>query len=272
MSLSKQLRIAHLSPALWRVTFDNPPINLLNPDTIGELRDLIAAMESETQLKVVVFDSANPDYFIAHYDIARAGEPMPPPGPTGLPPWTDFTVRLAETPVVSIAAIRGRARGVGNEFLLACDLRFASLERAIFGQPEVAVGVVPGGGAVDRLPLLLGRARALELLLGGDDLDAATAERYGLVNRALPDKDLDRFVDRLATRIASFDKPALATVKALVNRHSLPAPGDLLAATEAFRQSLAWEGVGRRVASLLARGLSKPGEFELNLGEHVGTP
>jgi enoyl-CoA hydratase/carnithine racemase len=127
MSLSKQLRIAHLSPALWRVTFDNPPINLLNPDTIGELRDLITAMESETQLKVVVFDSANPDYFIAHYDIARAGEPMPPCGPTGLPPWTDFTVRLAETPVVSIAAIRGRARGVGNEFLLACDLRFASL-------------------------------------------------------------------------------------------------------------------------------------------------
>lgn len=178
MSEQTQLRIAHDSPALWRVAFDNPPINLLDPDTIRELHQLVATIEAAEALKVVVFESANPDYFIAHYDISRASETPPY--------WADFTMRLAHAPVVSIAAVRGRARGVGNEFVLACDLRFASLERAFFCQPEVAVGVVPGGGALERLPPLLGRARALEVLLGSDDIDATTAERYGLANRAIP--------------------------------------------------------------------------------------
>jgi enoyl-CoA hydratase/carnithine racemase len=186
MPETRQFTVAEDSPSFWRVIFNNPPINLLDPDTIRELHQLIATVEATDALKVVVFESANPDYFIAHYDMSRASETPSAVAPGGLPPWTDVTMRLAHTSVVSIAAVRGRARGVGNEFVLACDLRFASLERAFFCQSEVAVGVVPGGGAVERLTPLLGRARALEILLGSDDLNAATAERYGLINRAIP--------------------------------------------------------------------------------------
>ena len=193
MLKTTQLNIVQESSAFWRVIFDNPPLNLLDPDTIGELQQLAAAIEAADALKVVVFESANPDYFIAHYDMSRAAETPSASVPGSLHPWADFTMRLADAPVVSIAAVKGRARGVGNEFALACDLRFASLERAFFCQPEVAVGIVPGGGAVERLPLLVGRARAIEILLGSDDIDAATAERYGLVNRAIPDVDFKQF-------------------------------------------------------------------------------
>ena len=155
MLKTTQLNIVQESSAFWRVIFDNPPLNLLDPDTIGELQQLVAAIEAANALKVVVFESANPDYFIAHYDMSRAAETPSASVPGSLHPWADFTMRLANAPVVSIAAVKGRARGVGNEFALACDLRFASLERAFFCQPEVAVGIVPGGGAVERLPLLV---------------------------------------------------------------------------------------------------------------------
>jgi enoyl-CoA hydratase/carnithine racemase len=154
--------------------------------------------------------------------------------------------------------------------VLACDLRFASLERAFFCQPEVAVGVVPGGGAVERLPPLLGRARALEILLGSDDLNAATAERYGLVNRAIPDADFDTFVTTFARRIASFDKQAIAAVKSLANRHGLPTQNELASSSAMFRQSVSWEGAKARIAQLIKAGLSKPGDFELRLGHHLG--
>jgi enoyl-CoA hydratase/carnithine racemase len=135
---------------------------------------------------VVVFDSADPDFFIAHFDIARAADTPNEPGPTGYSPWIDFTVRLARAPVISIAAVRGRARGVGSEFALACDLRFASLEKAIFAQPEVGSGLIPGGGGIERLPLVMGRARALEVIAGSSDFDAATAERYGWISDKAP--------------------------------------------------------------------------------------
>jgi enoyl-CoA hydratase/carnithine racemase len=258
---TRQFTVAEDSPSFWRVIFNNPPINLLDPDAIRELHQLIATVEATDALKVVVFESANPDYFIAHYDISRAGE---------TPPWADVTMRLAHASVVSIAAVRGRARGVGNEFVLACDLRFASLERAFFCQPEVAVGVVPGGGAVERLPPLLGSARALEILLGSDDLNAATAERYGLLNRAIPDADFDAFVTTFARRIASFDKRALAAVKSLVNRHGLPTRDELVWTSAMFRQSVSWEGAKARIAPLIKAGLSKPGDFELRPGHHLG--
>jgi enoyl-CoA hydratase/carnithine racemase len=270
MPETRQFTVAEDSPSFWRVIFNNPPINLLDLDTIRELHQLIATVEAADALKVVVFESANPDYFIAHYDMSRAGETSSAATPGALPPWTDVTMRLAHTSVVSIAAVRGRARGVGNEFVLACDLRFASLERAFFCQPEVAVGVVPGGGAVERLPPLLGRARALEILLGSDDLNAATAERYGLVNRAIPDADFDTFVTTFARRIASFDKQALAAVKSLVNRHGLPTQDELASSSTLFRQSASWEGAKTRIPQLIKAGLSKPGDFELRLGHHLG--
>ena len=270
MLKTTQLNIVQESSAFWRVIFDNPPLNLLDPDTIGELQQLVAAIEAADALKVVVFESANPDYFIAHYDMSRVAETLSASVPGSLHPWADFTMRLAHAPVVSIAAVKGRARGVGNEFVLACDLRFASLERAFFCQPEVAVGIVPGGGAVERLPLLVGRARAIEILLGSDDIDAATAERYGLVNRAIPDVDFNSFVVTFARRIASFDKQALAAVKALLNRTGLPTPEDLVSGSAMFRQSVSWDGAKARITRLIKGGLSRPGDFELRLGHHLG--
>src|SRR5262249_31773363 len=160
-----------------------------DPDTINELHALIGKMTSDARLKVVVFESADPEYFIAHYDVSRAEQTPVAPEPSGLPRWIDFTTRLAKVSVVSIASIRGRTRGVGSEFALACDMRFASIQKAIFRQPEVAVGLIPGGGALERLPRLVGRARALEIILGSEDFDAATAERYGWINRALLDAE-----------------------------------------------------------------------------------
>src|SRR5271169_1030488 len=229
-----QFTISEVTPAYWRVSFSNPPINLQDPDTILELQELVGLFETDDALRVVVLESADPDFFINHYDISRAAETPVEPGPTGLPTFIDTTVRLATTPVVTIAKIRGRNRGGGSEAALACDLRFASREKAVFGQPEVGAGMFPGGGALERLPLLVGRARALEIILGSDDFDADTAAQYGWINRALPDDELDGFVDTLARRIASFDKQALAEAKRLINRRTLPSPDDLIQTQDVF--------------------------------------
>jgi enoyl-CoA hydratase/carnithine racemase len=270
MQHSPQLRIIRESQSYWSVTFHNPPLNLLDPDTIKELNQLVQRMSENESLNVVVFKSADPEFFIAHYDLSRAGETPTAPTSNGLPPWIDFTTRLGRAPVVSIASIRGRARGVGSELALACDLRFASLEKAIFGQPEVAVGVIPGGGALERLPRLVGRARALEIVLGSDDFDAATAERYGWINRALPDGELDSFVDNLAHRIASFDRQALAEAKRLINRHDLPEPAELIASQQAFIHSIGWDGARARREPLTKLGLGQRNGFEMKLGHHLG--
>ena len=189
-----QFTISEAIPGYWRVTFSNPPINLEDPDTILELQELVGRIEADDALRVVVLDSAHPDFFVNHYDVSRAAETPVAPGPTGLPAFIDTTTRLTNSPVVTIASIRGRTRGGGAELAAACDMRFASLERAIFGQPEVGAGMLPGGGGIERLPLLVGRARALEIILGSDDFDAATAAAYGWINCALPDAELDDFV------------------------------------------------------------------------------
>src|SRR5277367_4483529 len=190
-----QFTISEVTPAYWKVSFSNRPTNLLDPDTILELQELVGILEADDALRVVVLESADPDFFINHYDVSRAAETPVAPGPTGLPTFIDATVRLATTSVVTIAKIRGRNRGGGSEAALAFDLRFASREKAVFGQPEVGAGMFPGGGALERLPLLVGRARALEIILGSDDFDADTAALYGWINRALPDDELDAFVD-----------------------------------------------------------------------------
>ena len=143
-------------------------------------------LEADPSVKVVVFQSANPDFFIAHLDVSSAAK-----RPEVLDLWRDFVLRLSSAPVVSIAKIRGRTRGIGNEFVLACDMRFASRQNALFGNPEVGVGLIPGGGALEWLPRLVGRSRALEIVLGADDFDADIAERYGWVNRTLDDDDLE---------------------------------------------------------------------------------
>ena len=171
-------------------------------------------------------------------------------------------MRITKSPVVSIAKIRGCARGASSEFVLACDMRFASRENTRLGQPEVAVGLHPGGGGAERLPHLVGRGRAFEIVLGGNDFDGDTAERYGYINRALADAELDGFVDAFARRIASFDRHAIAAAKNLINQVSLPSADRLLDAINSFQVALTWPEAQRRVEALLERGLQQDGDFE----------
>jgi enoyl-CoA hydratase/carnithine racemase len=271
MATSSPLAISKRSDSYWRATFDNPPLNLIDPETIVALRKLMDTLEADPAVKVVVFDSADEDYFLAHFDVARSGELPTDPGPTGLPVWPDLATRLTRAPFVTIAEIRGRARGLGSEFALACDLRFASRGKALFGQPEVGVGLVPGGGSIEVLSALAGRSRTLEIILGSEDLDADTAERYGWINRALPDAELSLFVDRVARRIASFEGPAIVAAKAQINKRAgVPSGADLVEAGAVFRESGTWPGTQRRVREALAQGLQQRGDFELNQGARLG--
>jgi enoyl-CoA hydratase/carnithine racemase len=268
-----KLRITHHTPAYWRVTFDNPPLNLIDPEIIHELQDLIYQFEGDSELKVVVFDSANPEFYISHVDILRGGGRGPTDvGPTGLRLVPDFIQRLSRLPIITIASIRGRARGIGAEFVEGLDIRFGSREKMILGQPEVGAALIPGSGGTVYLPLLVGRARALEIIACSDDYDADTAERYGWINRAIPDTELDAFVDRFARRIASFEKKVLTEAKRLVNRSSLlPDDAHLVAAGETFLRMLTWPETQSRIARILERGFQKSGDFELRLGHHLGT-
>lgn len=266
----KQLSITRKTSSYWRVTFHNPPINLLDPDTIFEFSTLMDQIEVDPELKIVVFDSADPEYFISHYDLTRAGEKLKTPKETELPAWLDFITRLAKASVVSIAEIRGRARGVGSEFALACDMRFASLEKAIFGQFEVGVGFVPGGGGNEMLPRLVGRSRALEIVLSADDYDAAMAERYGWINRSIPDAQLTEFVENLAQRISSFKKETLIEAKTLLSRSGLPEASELLESRTAFISGVMSRYTQEILPKVLERGLNQRSDFELHLGQHLG--
>jgi enoyl-CoA hydratase/carnithine racemase len=266
-----QIYVTPRSPAYWRVTIDHPPLNVMGPTMVGQFHEIINALETDEQVKVVVFDSAVDGYFLNHADFDAGIEDLTamPPGPTGLPQWPDFLVRLTRAPVVSIALIRGRATGNGSEITLACDMSFASQEKAIISQWEVGVGMVAGGGPMARLPQLIGRNRALEVLLSSQDIHADQAEAYGYVNRALPDAELDAFVDALATRIAGFDKWATANTKRLVNT-SLPPDVELGAGWDACMASLGRPAAQERIKALLARGFHKPGDVEERLGYHIG--
>ena len=267
-----QIRVDRRSPAYWRVTFDLPPLNIFGPGNMVQLNAVVAALESDEQVKVVVFDSAVDGFFLTHYDfLAKPEETLGlPPGPTGLQQLPDMLVRLSRAPVVSIASIRGRATGVGSELALASDMRFASREKAILSQWEVGAGLVPGGGPMARLPRLMGRGRALEVLLGADDIPGDLAERYGYVNRSFPDAELDSFVDALAQRISSFDKRAITETKRLVNVASLPSDAEIAPEWEAFMAALARPAAQTRIKQLMERGFHKPGDVETRLGYHVG--
>jgi enoyl-CoA hydratase/carnithine racemase len=251
-------------PGRWTITFNNPPINIFEPSTIDELRALLTEIEADSSVKAVVFQSANPEFFCAHLDVAKAAAK---PETLGL--WRDFVVRLSSTSVVSIAKIRGRTRGIGNEFVLACDMRFASRQSAVFGQPEVGVGLVPGGGALEWLPRLVGRSRTLEIVLSGDDFDADIAERYGWVNRTLDDNELDSFVDALARRLASFDHETLSAAKKQVNRFGMPTVDEIKSSNDLFFPLLALPSAQERRAKIRNIGYGVPSDFELNFGRYL---
>src|SRR3989441_3200794 len=266
------VRVIEETPAYWRALFENPPFNIVDATIFEGLQDLLARMEASPSLRVVVFESADPDFYLAHFDLTgKTGNITTAVGPSGLPILLDTFVRLTTSPIVSIAKIRGCVRGASSEFVLACDMRFASRENTRLGHPEVGVGVNPGGGGTERLPLLVGRGRALEIVLGADDFDGATAERYGYVNRALPDAELDGFVDVLARRIASFDRRPIAAAKNLINQVSLPSADRLLDGLNSFAIALTWPETQQRIQALLKLGLQRDGDFEKRWPALLGT-
>src|SRR6266487_1148632 len=269
---TKQILLTRRSPAYWRVTINHPPLNIFGPDTIPQLNEAITGLETDEQVKVVVFDSAIPGFFPTHYDFLAKIEDTRslPPGPTGLQPLLDMLVRLSRAPVLSIASIRRRATGVGSELALACDMRFARREKAILSHLEVGAGIVPGGGPMARLPRLMGRGRALEVLLGADDIPGDLAERYGYVNRSFPDSDLDAFVESIATRIASFDKQAISETKRFADVASLPPDFEIAPEWDVCFASIMRPAAQERVKKLLAQGFHQPGDVEQRLGYHVG--
>jgi enoyl-CoA hydratase/carnithine racemase len=266
------IRVKRVSPEYWRVTFDIAPLNIFGPANIPQLDQVVSSLETDGLVKVVVFDSAVEGFFLIHYDFLAKPEESAkfPPGRTGLQALPDLLVRISRAPVVSIASIRGRATGVGSELALASDMRFASREKALLSQWEVGAGLVPGGGPMARLPRLIGRGRALEVLLTANDIDGDLAELYGYVNRSLPDAQLDGFVDRLAQRIASFDKEAIAETKRLVNVASLPPDSEIAPEWDAFMNSLGRPAAQERIKKLMAQGFHRPGDVETHLGEYLG--
>ncbi|WP_406275891.1 enoyl-CoA hydratase/isomerase family protein [Nocardia sp. NBC_00881] len=270
MSNHSQFHVHAVSPSYWKVTFENAPINLIDLDTVEQLADLVTCMEEDPDLTVVVFQSANPDFFMAHFDLLSEIERVysTAVGPTGLLPFSDNLLRLSKVPAVTISAINGRVRGAGSEFVLNTDIRFAGTN-AILGQPEVGFGAVPGGNPMGRLAELVGRGRAMEIVLGGDDFPAQLAAEYGYVNRVLPEGELDDFVDIFARRIAGFSKAGVSGAKEFVDAATAIPAGDYAAAMAAFRRTAGRPENADRVRSLFERGLQQPQGVELDLGKHV---
>lgn len=269
---AKQILLNKVTPEYWRVTFHNPPFNIYGPETMPQLNAIVSAIETDPKVKVVVFDSDVPDFFLTHYNFVPplTDTTSLPNGPTGLPPLPDMLVRLSQAPVVSITSIRGRATGVGSELALASDMRFASREKAVLSQWEIGAGLVPGGGPMARLPRLMGRGRALEVLLTGNDIDGELAERYGYVNRAVPDAELDAFVDTMARRIAKFDKQSIAAIKGLVDKASLPSTADIGAEWDGFIGSVKRPAAQQRIKQLMELGLQENADVEKRLADYTG--
>ena len=271
MGAAEQFHVDEVSPSYWRVTFDNGEVNLLDPDTVEELGALIVRIEADADLTVVVFRSDKPGYFMAHWDFLSdsARVARMPSGPTGLHPYLDNFIRLSRLPVATVSEIRGRTRGAGSEFVLATDIRFAS-DKAVLGQFEVGVGAVPGGGPMARLGRLVGRGRALEILLGGDDIPATVAAEYGYVNRVIPDSEIEEFTDAFARRIAAFDKVAVTGIKKLVDVATLPDDQEFAPGLQAYFATAGRQENRPIVELLLSHGLQRPDGIEIDLGAAIG--
>ncbi|WP_433172286.1 enoyl-CoA hydratase/isomerase family protein [Actinoallomurus sp. CA-150999] len=258
------------SAALWRVTFNNPPVNLVDATMTSQLNALFTRAEASDSLAVIIFDSADPDFYLAHYDLSDENELRHVLAhPEEVHPWTALLARLGSLPLATISSIRGRARGAGSEFLLATDIRFASREKAIVGQFEIGMSAIAGGGPASRLPALVGRGRTFEILYGGLDYDGALAEQYGYVNRALPDKELDGFVDEFASRVASFDVQTIRDIKHFVNLVTQRPEAEYKDQMDAF-----WAAVNRPAQQYVAQhlfeaGLQQRSDVELDLPRWV---
>jgi enoyl-CoA hydratase/carnithine racemase len=268
------LRVVEPEDGVLSVVIDAPPMNLIGPELVRDLVTLLGVLESAVDVRVVVLESADPEYFVAHVDLTKVAEYTAEAARAGGPDDASLGMvwhKLSELPVVTIAKLRGRARGAGSELALACDMRFAARENAVLGQPEVGFGVLPGAGGVQHLGRLLGRGRAMEAILGAADFDADEAERYGWINRALPDAELDAFVARLARRIASFPADAVRAVKQVLNDLTLPAPDAIRADARQFQRLVRSDTVQTRMASLFVQGLQTRGPLELDLGNRIGS-
>ncbi len=255
-----------IESGMANVTIDHPPINLFDATLMGEMARLSSELGDDDDVRVIVFRSANPDFFIAHADVTLIQQ-LPtevPPRASELNFFHQMVDRFRTMPRVSIGVVAGCARGGGSEFLLGLDMRFAARGRAVFGQPEVALGILPGGGGTQRLPRLMGRARAAEVILGCGDFDADLAERYGWVNRVLPPADLDAFVDRLAKRIASFPAEAIALAKESLNRADVGLVEGLIEEAHSFNQTLATAPAQARMKRFMEIGGQTP-EVEKHL-------
>jgi enoyl-CoA hydratase/carnithine racemase len=247
-----------------------PPMNLLGPELVRDLVSLIQRAEADSGVRVIVFRSADPDYFISHVDVTRIKQYRAEAAKlTGEASIALLFRYLSASRLVTIAQIEGRVRGAGSEFVLACDMRFAARESAIFGQPEPGLGVIPGGGAVQHLARLMGRARALEVMLSADDYDAELAERYGWINRALPANALGEFVESLAQRIAGFPPAGLAAVKARVNAIALAPVEDFRRDSDLFGEGVVEPEAQKRTQAAIERGFQTR-EAELSLGRLLG--
>jgi enoyl-CoA hydratase/carnithine racemase len=267
-----QFALTAPSATLWRVAFNNPPVNAIGTAMISELKQLLSELENNQTVNVIVFESSDPDFFLAHYDLAAnhaATEALP--SPTGFAAWVDVLVRLSHVAAVTISAIRGIARGAGSEFVLATDMRFASLEKAILGQMEVGFTALPGGGAAGRLPALVGRGRAFEILLGGDDYSGALAEKYGYVNRAIPDDEFEGFVTSYATRVSKWDRRVIADIKHFINKYTILPDSEYPLHSDAFWGAAARPEFQSFTSQLFERGLQTRTDIEYNLGHVIGT-
>jgi enoyl-CoA hydratase/carnithine racemase len=265
----QHLRLTVESPSFWRVTFDNPPVNVIGPQMMSDLKTLLTELEDNDEVNVVVFDSADPDFYLAHYDLQSSpalAEALP--SPTGYAAWVDVTVRISKLQAVTISAIRGIARGAGSEFALATDIRFAS-EKALLGQMEVGFSAVAGGGGGGRLPALVGRGRSFEIMLGGEDFNGTLAERYGYVNRALPDGEFTRFVDEYATRVSQWDHRALGQIKGFINKYTRLADSEFPLHSDAFWGAAAQPLFQSVTRELIEHGLQQRTELEYHLGEQI---
>jgi enoyl-CoA hydratase/carnithine racemase len=264
------LRVESRDGVAW-VTIDHPPINLFDMALIQEMLRVGEELERDDAVRVCVFQSADPDFFIAHADVALI-QTLPetaPPKPSRLGFFHVMVERMRTMPKATIAKIEGIARGGGSEFVLSCDMRFGALGKCVLAQPEVALGIIPGGSGTQRLPRLVGRARAMEIVLGCDDVPADLAERWGYLNRALPPAELGPFVERLAYRIASFPAEAIALAKRSVNAADETVVAGLLEEAHCFNLSVATKAARERMAAFMQAG-GQTRQVELGLAGRLG--